>query len=140
MNSSDQAQKGFKTFILTLSMSLIVFSVVYYLISNSSAPEDLNANIDSAVSYEVEKDSAQVFGDLADKQANESQKAVLAGTTSSDTETTQSTTPVPDSGMFGVTVGLFTSLLVFATGLFIIYKDPRKLALATFEKKILEDL
>ena len=36
MNANEQAQKGFKTFILTLSISLIVFSVIYYLISNNS--------------------------------------------------------------------------------------------------------
>lgn len=36
MTSSDSAKKGFKTFILTLSISLIVFSVIYYLLTNST--------------------------------------------------------------------------------------------------------
>jgi len=35
--NSDSAKSGFKTFILTLSISLIVFSVVYYLVTNTGA-------------------------------------------------------------------------------------------------------
>lgn len=43
--NSDSAKSGFKTFILTLSVSLIVFSVIYYLITSASKEPE-------AVSYE----------------------------------------------------------------------------------------
>jgi hypothetical protein len=62
-------------------------------------------------------------------------RTVLAG--AEVTETTEST--VPETGVFGVTVGLVTSLVVFAIGLFVISKDPRKMALLNFEREILEE-
>lgn len=44
-NFKNQSQKGFKTFVLTLSISLIVFSIVYFLTT------------DSSLNYDYEKDA-----------------------------------------------------------------------------------
>lgn len=158
MNSYDQAQKGFKTFLLTLSVSLIVFSVIYYAITTSSEVTDLSANIQddgsSDVTYTIKQEeeevagrqdtvsdqpeeaavSKTVFGQLAAMDLNVEPKAVLAGAN----EATQST--VPETGTFGVTVGLFMSLVAFLGGLYVISQDPRKMALLGFEKDALKDL
>jgi hypothetical protein len=40
MNSNKQAQKGFKTFILTLVVSLVVFSAIYYVINSGQQIEE----------------------------------------------------------------------------------------------------
>lgn len=143
MNSSQQAQKGFKTFILTLSVSLIVFSVIYYVMN--AVPTDNESEVaarfekqETVLGAEDEAESNSVFADLAEQEMDVPSRTVLAGM---DTmESTESTTAVPDTGSFGVTVGLVSSLVVFIVGLFVIYKDPRKLALLGFEKRMTRDL
>ena len=145
MNNSQQAQKGFKTFVLTLSVSLIVFSVIYYFLTSTTQPNDseqANAGLKGQVQEPKKttmKTEPTLFGKLAKEQVESSGKAVLAGATSSP-ETTQSTTTVPVTGMFGITVGLAASLVIFLTGLLVILKNPRKIALSGFEKRVTKDL
>ncbi len=167
--NSDSAKSGFKTFILTLSVSLIVFSVVYYLVSNSNTDSDaapyqastvtavpeeapqnvLAAETESVVPQEqvaeeefVEEETT-VFGSLADKPlafAGSGSAAVLAGATSAPTdESTTTGGTVPETGLVGITAGLLVSLVFFLTGMYYISSNPRKLALSGFEKKILKE-
>ncbi len=156
--NSDSAKSGFKTFILTLSISLIVFSVIYYLVTNGS--EDSNtaayqASVAPAAVTEepkavlgaeaetpsaVEAEESSVFGDLAEadvKTPSTGSAAVLAGATSSPT--TQTTSSVPETGLVGITAGLLISLVFFLTGMYYISSNPRKAALSGFEKKVLKD-
>ncbi|HAI62932.1 MAG: hypothetical protein UU64_C0005G0029 [candidate division WWE3 bacterium GW2011_GWF2_41_45] len=160
--NSDSAKNGFKTFILTLSISLIVFSVVYYLVTNSSgdssaAPYQASTApvVVEAVPSEAPALSAgteqvagtsdsSVFGEIVDKPVNAvsvGTAAVLAGATSAPTatQTTGSGSTVPETGVVGITAGLLVSLVFFLTGMYYISSNPRKAALSGFEKKILKD-
>lgn len=162
MNSSsvaDQTGKSFKTFILTLSISLIVFSAVYYFISESSDGGSGTLGAKSSATTPVKEVS--VFKELSETPSNVEERAVLAltdaigdGTDSTvpaattpattttveeDTavaETTSSTVPV--TGVTETTVGLVLSMLAFAVGFWVIKKDSRKLALRSFESNVLK--
>jgi len=98
MNSKTQATKGFKTFILTLGVSLIVFSAIYYVINTEqeetsyvekneanralSAPitsdnsteattlgeADVRAEEESAVVTEDTEEKVSVFEELANQK------------------------------------------------------------------------
>jgi hypothetical protein len=151
MNNSTQAQKGFKTFLLTLSVSLIIFSVIYYVITNSSIqnealPEDVLGVVTDtpkAETPEAPKDTSDtVFGKLAAQPMNVDSKAVLAGSTveTETTSTTQSTTSVPETGVVGITFGLITSGLLFILATMVIAKDPRRIAMNSFEKRTIRKL
>lgn len=161
MNSytaQSQAQKGFKTFILTLSVSLIVFSVLYYFISDAQVVDDTEVLSDTA-EYQTSTDTQEsAFGKLAAEKVDVSNRAVLAGTdvntsgdmgedttdttvttTTADTTVTESTTAVPDGGITQLTWGFLISLFAFTFGFIVITQNPRKLAINSFEKKMLED-
>ena len=146
MNNSTQAQKGLKTFLLTLSVSLIIFSVIYYFITNSSSSNgDLSPDL-GTTKEEQKKEVTQapqetVFSELAAKRMDNIQgQAVLAGATTSPSEGTQSTTSVPVTGVVGITFGLFSAALMFIFGMFVSARDPRKLAISSFEKKTIRRL
>lgn len=195
MNNSTQAQKGFKTFLLTLSISLIVFSVIYFVITNNSSSKvNLDANVESNAQQAannptanaettpneqeipgevagatvgpeipvetvqgptlaktapatVEKDSKEtVFGKIAAAKPTVQARAVLAATTAASQSTLANGTngsngnAVPNGGTVSITFGLILSLLAFAGGMFVIYKDPRRMALVDFEKRAVKDL
>src|SRR4030042_5402496 len=97
-----QAQKGFKTFVFTLSISLIVFSVIYYFISESQTvtqTEDKNEKnnvqvMGSPIQQDTKEESP--FSQLSETKMATAQRAVLAGATTSPTKTTtvpKETTP-----------------------------------------------
>lgn len=150
MNNSTQAQKGFKTFLLTLSVSLIIFSVIYYVITNTSVqneslPNDVVGSVvntpqEVAAQETPTENDSTVFGKLANQPMNVESKAVLAGSTVETTGTTQSTTSVPATGVVGITFGLITSGLLFILATTVIAKDPRKLAINAFEKRTIKRL
>ena len=136
-NSS--AASSFRTFILTLSISLIVFSAIYYVMSSSGMDTDVfeNSLSDSSVTEESVKgtSSESVFGEIATREPETQARFVLAGTDEVE-ETTQSTTTVPETGILSVTTGLFGALIFFIAGLIVVALNPRKLALDTFEKTV----
>ncbi len=164
MNST-QAQKGFKTFIITLLVSFVVFSAVYYLANQISSRDyandlanDLSMQVasqdapsatvsDGAVlgtetvsepqqpTVPVQDDQPSVFKELANQKPNVQPKFVLAGSTSEST-----TPPVPETGSTGITLGLAFSTVVFAAGVYWISKDPRKNALKAFEDNVTKNL
>ena len=146
VSRSTSAASSFRTFILTLSVSLIIFSVIYYFMSSSGNDLDIfeNSLSDSSV-VEMEKElvrsakSESVFGEIATKDPDTQARFVLAGADEVD-ETTESTTSVPETGIFSVTAGLISATILFLAGLIIISSNPRKLALNTFEKSVTKDL
>jgi len=165
--ATTQVQKGFKTFILTLSVSLIIFSIIYYFISDAQPMESLNSvadNEDSMVlaSNDTEEDIEEaedktVFGQISASPVVTTSRAVLAGSTtgmstglSNAAGTRVSTAPastapdkvtsgsaVPNGGVTELTWGFFVSMISFALGFIVISKDPRRVAMQHFEEKML---
>ena len=143
------AGKSFRTFLLTLSVSLILFSAVYYfLTTNASKPESLetsfnkNENVTNKVVDNSEAtDNGEVagavtektvFSEIATKGTGGQVRQVLAAAA----DAPQTTTTAPNTGTTSVTIGLFSALVFFVASLFVVSKNPRRLALNTFEKNI----
>lgn len=139
IGKNTSAASSFRTFILTLSISLIVFSAIYYVMSSSGMDTDVfeNSLSDSSVTEESVKgtSSESVFGEIATREPETQARFVLAGTDEVE-ETTQSTTTVPETGILSVTTGLFGALIFFIAGIIVVALNPRKLALDTFEKTV----
>jgi hypothetical protein len=151
MNNSESAKRGFRTFILTLSISLIVFSAVYYALTTYNAGSksgegqpvvtgELGANSvigeDSSPDVQSAEDERTVFGEIISKKPEVQVQEVLAGATSAP-QTTQSTTSVPVTGFTEMTIGLLLSLVLFTGAMVYNLINPRKFALSSFEKKLL---
>ncbi len=186
MNSNNQAQKGFKTFILTLVISLIVFSAIYYIVNSDTGSSEapiketsvIESKTESAKSstlgdaslranpapekvvkeevagakteeVSIDDDSTSVFEELATTNMNVEAQAVLAATDEEDENEEMApvapavTTPestVPDTGIFGPTFGIFFSAIALGLFAYFAFLGPRKMALESFEKEVLEDL
>lgn len=148
MNNSEVAKNGFKTFIITLTVSLVLFSIVYYFVTGSSKDIDIEqqdlqvakssavAGVTTSTPTEVTGPIAadtSVFYDLATTKMNEPAKAVLAGAT-------ESTTSVPSTGSTEITWGFLLSVLALGFGSYLIFLGPRKAAIQHFETKVFKDL
>jgi len=142
----ENAGKSFKTFVLTLSVSLIIFSVVYYVMSvNSSNQESFDNSLsDNVVEKEVKGvEQKSVFNEIASKDPGVQAKEVLAGSTVATTAEVQQTTQSAadlQTGTFSITAGLFVALIIFLSTLVFVLNNPRKLALSSFEKNALRDV
>ncbi len=157
MNTKDQAKSGFKTFVLTFIVSLLVFGTLYYLVSDSSTseanieqetvlgynksalavaePEEMPAGTPSG---EDEPDVVQPqvgspFGGLAEQKMAVEPRVVLAGAA----ESTQST--VPETGITGITIGLVGSITLFAIFAYVTSFNPRRYAYSKFEEDVIRD-
>ncbi len=161
MNKEAQAKNGFKTFIVTLSVSLVIFSAIYYLITDSTGNIDIEN--DNPVAFEVKGASTEsVFKDISTKPTHADPAVLQAADTTEDdttTGTTEDTTEdamlegttedtmedeteeatVPDTGSETL-VGTMMALGFFATAIYMLLAGPRKLALAEFEDKITKNL
>jgi hypothetical protein len=140
MNNSIQAKNGFKTFMLTLVVSLFVFSIVYYIASDTSSKKvDIEENnVTGSVSKPATvaaNTSGSAFEDLSKQKMNVPQRAVLAGST---VETTQSTIPV--TGSTEITYAFLISMIAIFAGAYYLVFYPRKRALAEFEDRVTRDL
>jgi hypothetical protein len=152
----DQAKKGLSTFVLTLSISLIVFSTIYYFMTTGSSDSDDMTNsvgmvnsTDAGKEPAVQGDSSQstIFGDIASTDPDTTYRQVLAGSDDATTEegttvtnqTTQSNSNL-NTGVTSITVGLIFALVLFISTLVFVSKDPRKIALSTFERKTTKGL
>jgi len=163
MNTNYQAQKGFKTFLVTLVISLGIFVAVYYVTSYPSYKIDIEESTGGKVSGRTDvaetklavspiSEEKSPFRQLNDTEISVPRRAVLAGSDENliseypsapdetplveePADTPEST--VPDTGSFGMTVSLFSSLCVLGAGLYYIYLGPRKLALRSFEDRFL---
>lgn len=149
MNPETQAKNGFKTFVVTLSVSLVIFSALYYVINDTSSNVDIEeyqTSKDKTVAFETEVEDVKgtttksAFGVLANTPPTE-EPQVLGGTddtTTTDTTTTTedetSESTVPETG----TETLFGTMLavgMFSIALYFIVAGPRKFALANFEDR-----
>lgn len=161
---TQQAKNGFKTFIITLSVSLVVFSSVYYLIGNFTDKVDIEkfeVNNEQALNTEEDEEenvkgaesSDSPFKKLAqDEQAPSVLQAETEtdDTTTDDTENTEDTTTttdeseestesaVPETGSTTL-IGTILSITFFSAALYVILIGPRKIALSKFEDSMLED-
>jgi hypothetical protein len=163
---AEQAKSGFKTFIVTFGVSLLVFGVFYYIITDYSA-QDINIedtgdiightkvtgslaqdvqgvsnSEDESKSSEtssgtVNEEVASPFGELAQKEVNAEPRIVLAEATGQTTQTTQST--VPDTGITSITAGFLVSIILLSFFVYVVFVNPRKYALTKFEKEIRKD-
>lgn len=160
-NASTQAQKGFKTFLLTLSVSLVVFSVIYYFVTDglstdsapiaektdtavATAPTAPEVAGDSTVAEDpiVAEEVVTTFGKLLAVDPGVNEPAVLAGADTQvggggSMQTTQST--VPETGVVGITMGLLTSLTLFVFVMVYIFTTKKNFSLARFEEQFLKD-
>lgn len=147
MNNT-QAKNGFKTFIITLSISLVIFSALYYVITDSSPEVNIEDDIVQVSSVEVveEEEAPTVFSTIAMESGKSSypvsetpsSPVVLSG--ADTTETTESTSPVPDTGSSEITMGLLVSVVILTLGTYLIKLGPRNLALSSFENRVKKEL
>ncbi|MBN1162843.1 hypothetical protein JXA34_03835 [Patescibacteria group bacterium] len=152
MNNSTQAQKGFQTFVLTLSVSLIIFSVIYYFVTNSNRTPDITTSVTEEVYTKDTPDSEDeassgadtVFGKLASQEMDVPRRAVLSGATEETVnspdeteETTEST--VPNGGVVSITFGLFSSVLFLLFAAWMIGRNTKGAALVRFENQFIRD-
>jgi hypothetical protein len=138
MNNNTQSKNGFATFLATLVISLAVFGVIYYLITDFSDTVDIEKNAANEIAA-AEEHSA--FGELSRQKVKVPQKAVLSGadeSTEDPPEATEST--VPDTGSSGMFVAATIASITLVAGIAYIMKGPRKLALSEFENKVLQEL
>ena len=133
MDTNAQAKSGFKTFVTTLGISLVVFSVAYYFLTS------LSGGTPDAETFESKKDTSladstsvepSVFGVINTRPTpTVTQPAVLAG--ADTTETTESTIPATGSDTLAGTMIGVSALSVAA---YMVFVGPRKIALKAFEK------
>ncbi len=137
MYSDQQAKNGFRTFVVTLSVSLLLFGAFYYLITDFSTEIDIESSSigkTETVAYKPQKvsvkgvaDQNSVFGEISDTPIDIQPPAVLAGAE----ESTEST--VPDTGSEQI-IGMALTMSFFSIAVYILLVGPRKLALREFEK------
>jgi hypothetical protein len=135
MNNSTVAKNGFKSFILTLAVSLLVFSVIYYVQTSSSNKVNIEstdkttqANADSPAVPATENKSA--FKDIKASDQAVAERVVLGGAT----ETSEST--VPGTGVTGITYAFAVSVGMVLLGAYLFIYEPRRRALLDFEKRV----
>jgi hypothetical protein len=143
---NDQTAKaGFKTFVITLGVSLALFGVLYYFISASTTKEsnientevsENNSNALAVATTETvptdttKKDErAAVFDELTKNAPS----AVLAASS-------QSTTSVPVTGSTEITIALLSALGLLGYGALVYIKNPRRAAIENFENSITKRL
>lgn len=166
MNTNNNGKSGFKSLVLVAAFFAILGSIAY----SANNVEDLESNQATGPAYkkteaqvaDAQQQDESPFKKLAEQTPEEQSPAVLQANTSDDGGTLisgtdndgmpntgaplasgagpQSTPSVPSTGSTGVTVALIFSSLALAFGIFVMAKNPRKLALARFEKKISKKL
>jgi len=144
MSNTYQAKSGFKSFVLTLSLSLVIFSALYYVVTDMSKEVDIEKEEEQNKVTVNTEDS--IFKRLSEQTSNNREGTVLAGaetaggtpsTLDTAEETTESTVPDTGSNTF---MGIATGFILLTAALYMIINGPRKLALSEFEKDVLKDL
>lgn len=147
-STETQAKNGFKTFMVTLVISLVLFGSLYYLLTGFSEEIDIESdamsletstttesNEEPAKEVAFDKSAVQgtttsVFQEIEKKPVTAKPAYVLAGSTSEASESS-----VPSTGsetVFGIALATFS----FAAAIFVIAFGPRKIALSEFEKEM----
>ena len=151
--NNQTAQAGFKTFLITLSVSLALFGVLYFILaSGTSKPTDIESETssnkladtivttaasDTADSTVTQAPSAEptrvsVFADLSKGNPG---SAVLGAAD----ESTQGTKSI-NTGSTEITIALLASLGALGFGGLVYIRGPRKAALARFERDLTREL
>lgn len=148
ITKQEQAKNGFKTFIITLSVSLVIFSSIYYLLGNFTDKVDIeNFEINEKVALnesDVKGTTSKVIDESPFGELNATAPQVLAETDESTasattTETEESTSSaVPETGSTTL-IGTILSVGFFSIALAVILTGPRKAALSKFENSMLKD-
>ncbi len=148
MYTEQQAKSGFKTFVVTLSVSLLLFGALYYLITGFSQEidiEDSSATFDggkTTVVYNAADASEEVmgattqssvFGEIAEAPVDAQPATVLAA--GDVAETTESTVPATGSNTL---LGITMAVASFSAAAYVLLIGPRKLALSGFERDVTE--
>jgi hypothetical protein len=154
MNSASES--NVKNIAVIAFVSVLLFGIFYYLITDvsNSAPLTADTTVDSSVvteaqaqnfladtekptQQEVKGDTVQksVFKDLAAQQVPSQPTMVLAG---SDTTVPEST--VPATGSDTIFAAFTVSSLIMFTGIYLLLTQPKNTALAKFEKRIIREL
>jgi len=123
-----EEKNGVKTFVITLAISMVVFGALYYLISDFSKEVNIES---SSISVNIKKDSP--FESLTAQKFDAGAPAVLGTTTDEATETTESTSPAPDTGSNDVLVLALSTLAILGAA-YLALIGPKKFALSDFEK------
>lgn len=167
ITKQEQAKNGFKTFIITLSVSLVIFSSIYYLLGNFTNKvdiEEFSSHPQTETALETGEDKVQgvttestesPFKKLAqdetapsvlqaETEADDTETEVATTTTTTttttETEETEESTEsvVPETGS-ATLIGTILSATLFSVALFIILSGPRKTALSKFEDSMLNN-
>ena len=138
MNSSAQNKNGFTTFLATLVISLAVFGVLYYLITDFSGKVSIEEAPDVSKTEVASAEDKSVFGELSRQKVETPQRSVLAGADMVEVESTESTTTVPETGSNGMAIEAVIASTTLVAGSCYIIRGPRKLALNKFEKELIE--
>uniref|UniRef100_A0A7C4TP11 Uncharacterized protein n=1 Tax=candidate division WWE3 bacterium TaxID=2053526 RepID=A0A7C4TP11_UNCKA len=141
MDYETQAQNGFKTFIVTLVVSLIAFSAIYYLVADVSGNVDIESGGDQAmvqtpqqqVASSQDSKPASVFEEISQKPVDS--KASMVAVLGAADESTEST--VPNTGSETL-VGTMLAGAFFSVALYFLLVGPRKLAIQGFENDVLK--
>lgn len=141
MYNDQQAKNGFKTFVVTLSVSLLLFGALYYLITDFSTEidiEDSSIGKTETVAYTPQEvnvkgasDQNSVFSEISESPVDAQPSIVLAGAE----ESTEAT--VPDTGSEQI-VGFAIAMGFFSIAIYVLLIGPRKFALIGFEKDALK--
>lgn len=131
MNKSQQAKDGFKTFIITLSFSLVVFSAIYYIFTGSQKKPGIEEDTLSTTDSRVLSSQTSVFEKMSEEKLDVKSPAVLSGA-GTFPEATQSTVPATGSNM---PVSLILSLGALTFSAYILILGPQKFALRDFEER-----
>ncbi len=140
MSTEQQAKNGFKTFLVTLIVSLVLFGGIYYLLTGFSTDVDIEDSSSSMGTTKVigkpsNSTEDSVFNQIAQAPVGGRPGTVLSGTdqTQETTGTTESTVPVTGSDtLLGVTMAVAS----FSAVAYLLFLNPRKLALNSFERDI----
>ncbi len=169
MNANNE-KSNLKTFVIVAAFLAIFGSLLYSsnnvetLDNSASKPtfKKTQASVDEQ-SQEDKETQASPFKKLAESTPNTQSPAVLQASTDDDGTLisgtdgegtpvggmgnslaagtgSQSSPSVPSTGSTAVTMGVILSTAALAFGFFIMAKNPRKLALSRFEKKITKKL
>jgi len=158
MNSAKES--NLKNVAVIAFVSLLLFGIFYYLITDVSSSTNLKAEkkvdtqvaaqnfladaekpaepkIDETKAEEVRGSSAEksVFKELSTQKVDTQPKMVLAG---NDTNAPEST--VPATGSDTIFSMFVVSSLIMFTGIYLLMTQPKNTALAKFEKRIIREL
>ena len=150
MNSAKES--NVKNIAVIAFVSVLLFGIFYYLITDVSGSTDLQADkkaitpvaaqnfltdATKPAEQEVKGDATEksVFKDISTKKADAQPQMVLSG---NETSTPEST--VPSTGSETIFGAFVVSSLIMFTGIYLLLTQPKNTALARFERKVIREL